>query len=148
MGAMVTGKVVDYCPDDATYRLPAEHARWLTRRASPQNLAVTSQWISVLGCVESPIVETFKTGGGLRYECFHRFHETMGQTVVSALREHILPLSKGLADMLDSGIRVLDVGCGSDRAACRLAEASANSNFTGYDLCQDAVEAANAWGRC
>jgi SAM-dependent methyltransferase len=148
LGAMVTGKVVDYRPGDATYRLPAEHARWLTRRASPENLAVTSQWISVLGCVESPIVEVFKAGGGLGYECFHRFHETMAeessQTVVAALREHILPLAEGLADRLESGIRVLDVGCGSGRAACRLAEAFANSEFTGYDLCQDAIEAANA----
>jgi 2-polyprenyl-3-methyl-5-hydroxy-6-metoxy-1,4-benzoquinol methylase len=151
LGAMVTGKVVDYRPDDATYRLPAEHARWLTRRVSPENVAVTSQWLSVLGCVESRIVETFKTGGGLGYECFHRFHETMAeessQTVVSALQEHILPLSDGLADNLDRGIRALDVGCGSGRAACRLAEAFPNSDFTGYDLCEDAVEAANALAR-
>jgi 2-polyprenyl-3-methyl-5-hydroxy-6-metoxy-1,4-benzoquinol methylase len=151
LGAMVTGKVVDYRVDDATYRLPAEHARWLTRSASPENLAVTSQWISVLGCVESRIVETFKTGGGLGYECFHRFHETMAeessQTVVSALQEHILPLDDGLSGRLEAGIRVLDVGCGSGRAACRLAEAFPASQFTGYDLCQDAVKAANELAR-
>ena len=148
LGAMVTGRVVDYRTDDATYQLPAEHARWLTRRASPENLAVTSQWISVLGCVESPIVETFKTGGGLSYECFHRFHETMAeessQTVVAALQAHILPLADGLADKLESGIAVLDVGCGSGRAACRMAEAFPASRFTGYDMCNEAIEAANA----
>jgi hypothetical protein len=32
LGAMVTGKVVDYQPTDQTYRLPAEHARWLILR--------------------------------------------------------------------------------------------------------------------
>ena len=147
LGAMVTGRVVDYRSEDATYQLPAEHARWLTRRASPENLAVTSQWISVLGCVESPIVETFKTGGGLGYECFHRFHETMAeessQTVVAALQAHILPLAGGLADNLAAGIAVLDVGCGSGRAACRMAEAFPDSQFTGYDLSEGAVNAAN-----
>ena len=148
LGAMVTGRVIDYRSGDQTYRLPDEHARWLTRRVTPENLAVTAQWISVLGCVETPIVERFKTGGGIGYECFHRFHETMAeessQTVAAALHDHILPLSTGLADRLESGIRVLDVGCGSGRAACRMAEAFPASQFTGYDICQDAVDAANA----
>jgi 2-polyprenyl-3-methyl-5-hydroxy-6-metoxy-1,4-benzoquinol methylase len=146
LGAMVTGQVIDYRPEDRTYRLPPEHARWLTRRASPENLAVTSQWISVLGCVESQIVEKFKTGGGLHYSCYERFHETMAeesaQTVVAALQEHILPLSEGLAEQLASGIEVLDVGCGSGRAACAMAKAFPASRFAGYDLCEGAIEAA------
>jgi 2-polyprenyl-3-methyl-5-hydroxy-6-metoxy-1,4-benzoquinol methylase len=148
LGAMVTGGVVEYQPTDQTYRLPAEHARWLTRRVSPENLSVTAQWISVLGCVETRIIEKFKTGGGLHYECFERFHETMAeesaQTVVAALQDHILPLSDGLADQLQKGIAVLDVGCGSGRAACSMAKAFPASTFTGYDLCEDAIEAATS----
>ncbi|MCP4898265.1 MAG: class I SAM-dependent methyltransferase, partial [bacterium] len=136
LGAMVTGGVVEYQPTDQTYRLPAEHARWLTRRATPENLSVTAQWISVLGCVETRIIEKFKTGGGLHYECFERFHETMAeesaQTVVAALQDHILPMSEGLAAQLRKGIAVLDVGCGSGRAACSLAKAFPASTFTGY----------------
>jgi len=151
LGAMVTGGVVEYQPADQTYRLPAEHARWLTRRVSPENLTVTAQWISVLGCVETRIVEKFKTGGGLHYECFERFHETMAeesaQTVVAALQDHILPLSKGLADQLQKGIAVLDVGCGSGRAACSMASAFPASTFTGYDLCEDATDAATSLAR-
>ncbi len=151
LGAMVTGGMVEYQPADQTYQLPAEHARWLTRRVTPENLSVTAQWISVLGCVESRIVEKFKTGGGLHYECFERFHETMAeesaQSVVAALQDHILPLSKGLADQLQKGIAVLDVGCGSGRAACSMAEAFPASTFTGYDLCEDAIEAANSLAR-
>ncbi len=151
LGAMVTGGVVEYQSSDQTYRLPAEHARWLTRRVAPENLSVTAQWISVLGCVETRIVEKFKTGGGLHYECFERFHETMAeesaQTVVAALQNHILPLSEGLADQLQKGIAVLDVGCGSGRAACSMARAFPASTFTGYDLCEDAIEAATSLAR-
>lgn len=151
LGAMVTGRVVDYQPGDQTYKLPAEHARWLTRRASPENLAVTSQWISVLGCVESPIVDRFKSGGGVSYECYHRFHETMAeesaQNVVAALQEHILVLSGGLTEKLEQGCKVVDMGCGSGRAACAMAKAFPASGFTGYDLCEDAIAAANALAR-
>ncbi len=148
LGAMVTGRVVDYRSGNQTYKLPAEHAGWLTRKVTPENLAVTSQWISVMGCVESQIVDKFKTGGGVSYECYHRFHETMAeesaQTVVAALHDHILPLSGGLEERLESGIKVLDVGCGSGRAACTLAKAYPASSFAGYDLSEEAIASANA----
>src|SRR5688572_26694496 len=52
LGAMVTGAIVDYDEHAGTYFLPAEHARWLTRGAAPNNLAVGAQWIAVLGGVE------------------------------------------------------------------------------------------------
>jgi 2-polyprenyl-3-methyl-5-hydroxy-6-metoxy-1,4-benzoquinol methylase len=109
---------------------------------------VTAQFISVLGCVETRIVEKFKTGGGLHYQCYERFHETMAeesaQTIVAALQDHILPLSEGLSDQLQKGIAVLDVGCGSGRAACSLAKDFPASRFTGYDLCEDAIAAATS----
>ena len=146
LGAMVTGSIVEYDADNRTYRLPAEHARWLTREFSPGNIAVTHQWTSVLGYVESQVVDKFRDGGGVHYECFHRFHEVMAaesaQTVVKALNEHILPLASGLRDQLQQGIEVLGIGCGSGKAACSLAGDFPNSQFTGYDLCEDAIAAA------
>lgn len=146
LGAMVTGGVVEYDPKNKTYRLPPEHASWLTRAATPNNMAVMMQWISVLGRVEDRIVQTFREGGGVAYEEFHRFHEVMReesvQTVVATLLEHILPLVPGLIGRLEAGIQVLDVGCGAGRALMRMAEAYPASQFTGFDLCADAVEMA------
>src|SRR4051794_38872008 len=57
LGAMVSGGIVEYEPQGASYRLPAEHAAWLTREASPNNVAVSAQWIPVLGSVEGQVVE-------------------------------------------------------------------------------------------
>lgn len=151
LGAMVTSKVVDYDPSSKTYILPREHAGFLTRAAAPNNFAVTMQWTSVLGHVEDQIVERFRQGGGIHYGCFHRFHEVMAaeseQTVVAALDEHILPLIPGLIQKLEQGIDVIDVGCGSGRALCHLAKRFPNSVFTGYDLCEDAVDAARHWAK-
>jgi 2-polyprenyl-3-methyl-5-hydroxy-6-metoxy-1,4-benzoquinol methylase len=148
LGGMVTGHVVEYDPATKTYQLPAEHARWLTREFSPENIAVTHQWTSVLGYVESDVVDKFHNGGGVHYNCFHRFHEVMAaesaQTVVAALNDHILPLATGLRDQLQAGIDALDIGCGSGKAVCALAEAFPNSRFVGYDLCDDAIAAATA----
>ena len=66
--------------------------------------------------VEDPIVECFRRGGGVPYERFGRFHDVMaedsGQSVLSSLESHVLPLVPGLVDRLERGIRWLDVGCG------------------------------------
>lgn len=146
LGAMVTGGVVEYDPKNKTYRLPPEHGSCLTRASSPDNLAVMTQWISILGRVEDRIVEAFHRGGGVAYEEFHRFHEVMreesAQTVVATLLEHILPLVPGLTLRLERGIRVLDVGCGAGRALMRMAATFPASSFTGFDLCEEAIEMA------
>jgi SAM-dependent methyltransferase len=148
LDAMVVGRIVEHDPEDGTYYLPQEHAAWLTRAASPNNIAVTAQFIPVLGMVEDGIVESFKHGGGLPYSAFPRFHEVMaedsGQTVVAALADHILPLVPGLIERLEEGIDVLDVGCGSGRALNLMAHTFPNSRFVGYDLSEEAVARARA----
>jgi 2-polyprenyl-3-methyl-5-hydroxy-6-metoxy-1,4-benzoquinol methylase len=148
LGALVTGRIINYDATEQTYDLPAEHAVLLTRAAKPVNFASAMQWLAVLGSVEDQVVECFRNGCGVHYEAFHRFHDVMAeesaQTVVNALTDHILPLADGIATRLTAGIRVLDIGCGSGRAVCRMAEEFPNSWFTGYDLCEDAVANARA----
>jgi ubiquinone/menaquinone biosynthesis C-methylase UbiE len=143
LGAMATGGVVDLDPASNCYSLPAEHAAFLTRRAAADNMAVFGQYIAVMGCVEDDIVECFKKGGGVPYEKFPRFHEVMaedsGQSVLSSLESHILPLAPGLTERLAKGIRVLDAGCGRGRILMRLAELYPRSHFVGMDLSRDAT---------
>jgi len=147
LAAMTTAGVVDYAPDDATYRLPPEHAAWLTRAATPNNLAVTAQFIPQLGAVHDLVLERFRDGRGTGYGDYPCFHQVMaedsGQTVVAALFDHILPVVPGLDGRLQAGIAVLDAGCGRGRALLELAARFPKSLFTGYDLCEDAI----AWGR-
>lgn len=148
LGAMVTGRIISFDAENKTYELPAEHAALLTRNAVPVNFAVPMQWAAVLGKVDDQIVTCFQNGGGVNYGQFHCFHEVMAeesaQTVVAALLDHILPLVPNLSDQLERGIEVLDIGCGSGRALCSLAAEFPDSTFTGYDLCDDAIAAANA----
>jgi 2-polyprenyl-3-methyl-5-hydroxy-6-metoxy-1,4-benzoquinol methylase len=148
LGAMVTGRVIEVEPSTGRYRLPAEYAAYLTRASAADNMAVFSQYIAVMGGVEDEIVECFFKGGGVPYERFPRFHEVMaedsGQSVLSSLESHVLPLIPGLNDRLTTGIRVLDVGCGSGRIMNRLAELYPNSRFNGIDLSREAIERARA----
>ena len=144
LGAMVTGRVVALDPSTGRFRLPAEHAASLTRGVAADNLAVFTQYISLLGSVEDDIVECFGKGGGVPYDKFPRFHEVMaedsGQSVLSSLESHILPLVQGLTDRLAKGLRVLDLGCGRGRILTRLAELYPDSRFAGIDLSEKAIE--------
>jgi ubiquinone/menaquinone biosynthesis C-methylase UbiE len=143
LGAMVTGRVVEVDPDSNRFSLPPEHAAFLTRAAGADNIAVFSQYISLLGNVEDEIVACFKNGGGVPYAKFPRFHDVMaedsGQSVLSSLESHIVPLVPGLAEQLAKGIKMLDVGCGRGRIMNRLAELYPKSRFTGIDLSSEAV---------
>jgi 2-polyprenyl-3-methyl-5-hydroxy-6-metoxy-1,4-benzoquinol methylase len=119
LGAMVTGKIVDYEPSNKTYSLS-----------------------------EDEIVKCFEKGGGVPYESYHRFHAVMAeessQTVLPALVHSILPLVPGLVEDLKEGIRVLDVGCGSGRALNLMAKNFPNSQFTGYDFSKEAIDYATS----
>lgn len=142
LGAMTTAGVVEVDPRTDTYRLPAEHAARLTRKAD-ENLAVFMQYIGILGRVEDEVTECFREGGGVPYSRYPRFHEVMaedsGLSVLPALVDHILPLVPGLPDRLESGIRVLDLGCGRGKAIKVLGERFPRSRFVGYDLSEEAI---------
>ena len=146
LGAMVTGSIIELDPATRRFRLPPEHAAFLTRAAAADNLAVFTQYIGLMGGVEDEIVECFRKGGGVPYDKFPRFHEVMaedsGQSVLSSLESHVLPLVPGLTDRLTAGIQVLDVGCGRGRILMRLAELYPDSRFTGMDLSREAISSA------
>lgn len=146
LGAMVTSRVVEVDAESVRYRLPPEHAAYLTRAAGADNLAVFAQYIPLLANVEDDILRCFSEGGGVPYERYPRFHAVMaedsGLSVLSSLETHILPLIPGLAGQLARGLRVLDAGCGSGRIVTRLAELFPESRFVGIDLSVEAIRTA------
>lgn len=146
LGAMVTGGIVEYLAAGKTYKLPTEHAAFLSRKAGADNVSVFMQYAAVLGKVEDDILQCFYKGGGVPYSKFHRFHEVMaedsGQSVLSSLKSHILPLVPGIVEKMETGISVLDAGCGSGKILNKLASLFSKSHFTGMDLSEEAIEKA------
>jgi ubiquinone/menaquinone biosynthesis C-methylase UbiE len=143
LGAMVTGRIVEYDAGAQTYSLPPEHAASLTRAAGPGNLGGFAQFFSEMGNVETGIVDSFKNGGGVPYSGFPRFQELMreesAQVFDATLIEVTLPLVPGLIDKLKTGIDVSDVGCGAGHAINLMAQAFPNSRFTGFDFSEEGV---------
>lgn len=152
LGAMATARVVEVEVDaSGRFVLPAAHAASLTRARGAANMAPFAQYIAVLGEVEDDIVRCFRDGGGVPYSRFTRFHEVMaedsGQSVLSSIASHILPLVPGLERRLTEGIDVLDLGCGRGRILNALAAMFPASRFVGVDLSAEAVAFANQEAR-
>jgi SAM-dependent methyltransferase len=145
LGAMVTGRIVDYDAKTKTYALPVERAAFITRAAGIDNLATFSQFVALLGTVESQVVGSFQKGGGVPYSEFGDFQRLMaedsGQTFEARLLQTTLPLVDGLVDRLKSGIDVADIGCGSGHAINLMAAAFPKSRFVGYDFSEEGLDA-------
>jgi ubiquinone/menaquinone biosynthesis C-methylase UbiE len=143
LGAMVTGKIIEYDSTNNKFWLSKEKAQYLTRENNIYNFAASMQWIPILSQVEDEIVECFVKGGGVPYSSYIRFHEVMAeesyQTVVVGLINHILPLVPNLIADLRNGIRVLDIGCGKGKAVNLMAKHFPKSFFYGYDLSNEAI---------
>lgn len=154
LGGVTVGRVVAYDPTTGTYRLPAEHAASLTRAAGPQNMARMMQIIPLLASVEGKVVRCFRDGGGVGYESFESFHALMAEdsaaTHDAGLIDVAVPQVPGLAERLESGIDVADVGCGSGHAINLLARRFPRGRYVGYDFSAEAIASARAesaaWG--
>jgi SAM-dependent methyltransferase len=148
LGAMVTGRIVEHDSTAGTFWLPPEHAASLTREAGLDNLATQAQYVSLLGDVETEIVDCFKRGGGVPYSSYPDFQRLMAEesTAVfdATLLDVTLPLVPGLVDRLATGIDVADVGCGSGHAVNVMAHAFPKSRFVGYDFSPEGIAAARA----
>ena len=148
LGAMVTGKIVDYNPEKQTYVLPPEHAALVTRAAGPMNMADDAQLVALLADVEPDVIECFHKGGGVPYSRFPRFQALMAEfsaaVLDASLLQTVLPLVPGIQGRLSAGIDVLDVGCGQGHAINLMAQAYPQSRFKGYDFSETGIAAANA----
>ena len=154
LGGVTAGRVVEYDPTTATYWLPAEHAASLTSQAGPQNVARMMQFIPLMASVEGQVAQCFREGGGVGYESFERFHALMAEDSAAVhdagLVDQVLPLVPGLAERLERGLDVADVGCGSGHAVNILARRFPRSRLVRAYFSEEAITAARAeaadWG--
>lgn len=142
---MVVGGIVHYYSDQKRYFLPSEHGAFTTRSAGIDNIALFSQYISLMGLVKDKIVDCFRNGGGVPYSEYHGFQslqaEETSRAFDSRLIDQIIPLAgRDVIENLQNGAIVLDLGCGRGNALNLMSKAFPNSKFVGYDLSEEGIE--------
>ena len=145
LGAMVTGRIVDYDPANQSYHLPPEHAASLTRAAGPGNMCTIAEFLPEMAAVRDGVIDSFKSGGGVPYSEYRNFQQLMSAMSSdihdATLIDATLPLVPGLIERMKEGIDVADLGCGSGHAINIMAKAFPKSRFTGYDFSEEGVVA-------
>ena len=157
LSVMVSGGIIELLPaenDQEGYRLPAEQADVLTRRAGSRNMGVYAQEIPLLtSCALEAVHKDMEAGNGVpfsRYPDFQRFMAELSDAKLEKeLIETFLPaVDQGrLMPRLQQGIRVCDLGCGHGVAVHLMAKAFPNSRFTGIDTHEEAITEAREAAR-
>ena len=146
LGAMTTGGIFDHDPASGQFALPAERAALLTGDRAANGAPISGVVVHMSKHVPA-LADCFKHGGGVGYDAFRpEFTQCMDDAWRRIFDEQLLEGFLGRVANLDTrlqtGIRVLDIGCGTGHAVNVMARAYATSSFVGFDIAEDAIEAA------
>ncbi len=128
-----------------TYFLPRNYIKSLT--PGFESIAHQFKWLFMLTGVADQLKNCFKNGGGIPYASYPQFHSWMNEYSVQRheallLKQHI-PSIPGLTEKLEIGIKCLDIGCGMGSPSLLMARKFPKSEFCGYDMSEETVDAAN-----
>ncbi|MDP9495301.1 MAG: methyltransferase domain-containing protein [Actinomycetota bacterium] len=147
LSGLAAAGVVDYDPESERFDLPPEHALFLSDEESPYFMGGWFDMIpAVMGQLDGVANATINSGG----VAFEKFGPGLirgigrgnGPSQRIFLTNRWLPAVPGLADRLQSGIRVADVGCGTGSAAILIAQAFPNCQVFGFDNSEASIDVA------
>ncbi len=140
---------VTYDSETGSFSLPAEHAMVLADEGSPAFGAATFEVITGVHAATDKLAHAYATGDGVGWHehdsrVFTGVERFFGTLYRNSLIAEWLPAVDGLAERLEAGIRVIDVGCGLGTATIMLAEAFPKSRFVGVDYHEESIQRATA----
>ena len=149
LAAQAAAGYVTYDADTRSFSLPVEHAMVLADDDSPAAGIAGFEVIAAVWASVDRLAHAYATGDGLGWHehdprlfvGVDRFFRTLYR---NSLLSEWLPTVDGLVERLESGIRVIDVGCGLGSATILMAEAFPASTFVGVDNHEESVRLAAA----
>lgn len=132
-----------------TYALTPEAALVLADESTPMGLSGAYENLGAMLRELDAVSDAFRRGGGVPIGQFGEDLFRGTSRMSASWHDHLLvqqwiPLVPSLAERLEAGIGVLDVGCGRGRALIRLATEYPASRFVGIDVHPPNLDAARA----
>ena len=149
LSAQAANGYVGYDAATESFRLSPEAAAVLTEEESPTAMMAGFELIAAVWAGVDQLAHAYTTGAGIAWHqqdprLFSGVARFYGTLYRNSLLTEWLPAVDGLVERLQSGIRVLDVGCGLGVPTIMLAEAFPSSTFVGVDYHEESVRLANA----
>ena len=149
LSAQAANGYVGYDASTDSFSLSAESAAVLADEESPTALMSGFELIAAVWSAVDKLAHVYATGQGMPwhehdsrlFSAVARFYGTLYR---NSLLTEWLPAVDGLVERLESGIRVLDVGCGLGVPTIMLAEAFPSSTFVGVDYHEESIRLATS----
>jgi 2-polyprenyl-3-methyl-5-hydroxy-6-metoxy-1,4-benzoquinol methylase len=132
-----------------SYRLPAAHVGVVLDAEHPAHVAPLARMIAGIGRVLEEVTEAYRTGAGVPYARYGAdFRHGQGginrPAFGTALVDAWIPAVAGLAERLDAGGRIADLGCGQGWSAIAVAKRFPSARVWGLDNDAASIEDARA----
>jgi ubiquinone/menaquinone biosynthesis C-methylase UbiE len=146
--AQAAAQYIEYDATNETFSLTPEQAAVFADPSSPAAMVGGFYTIGSSYLDEPKIAESFRTGKGVPWgdhsACLFCGTARFFRPGYEAnLVSNWLPALDGVVEKLKKGVRVADVGCGHGISTFIMARAFPNSEFVGYDLHPESIEASN-----
>ena len=149
LAAQAANGYLTYDAATESFTCSTEAAAVLAEEESPAAMMAGFELIAAVWAAVDKLSHAYTTGEGIAWHEHDprlftgvaRFYGTMYR---NSLLTEWLPAVDGLIARLESGIRVLDVGCGLGVPTIMLAEAFPNSTFVGVDYHEESIRLAHA----
>lgn len=147
LSAIAAGGYIEVEPDTGTFSISPEQAMVFVIEDSP--VFMMGAFDTIASCLEAQdkVTKAFRDGSGVGWgdhaAClFCATGAFFRPTYVNSLVQEWLPALEGVAEKLEAGARVADVGCGQGFSTALMARAFPNSQFTGFDFHEASIESA------
>ena len=149
LSAQAAAGYVTYDAATRSFALPAEHAMVLADETTALSGIAGYEIIAAVWAGVDKLASAYATGEGFGWHehdprlftGVDRFYKVFYQ---QSLLTEWLPSVDGLVERLESGIRVVDVGCGLGSATILMAQAFPRSSFVGVDYHEESIRRATA----
>jgi SAM-dependent methyltransferase len=147
LDGQAAARLIEYDAEGDRYSLSPEGAQALAEESSPvftaRGMSGAASWYMDVEKIKA----AFRGDGGLawgdHHPCLFKGTEwTCGPAYRAHLTAEWIPALDGVAEQLESGASVADVGCGHGASVILMARAYPKSQFWGFDLHAPSIESA------
>lgn len=138
---------ITYDPESEKFSISPEQAMVFTVPDSPVYLRGAFELVAAMIESEAKVEECFRKGSGVRWGdhagcLFCATGMFFRPGYVNNIAQNWIPALDGVAEKLEAGAKVADVGCGVGFSTLLMAEAFPNSEFVGFDFHEPSIEEA------
>ncbi len=147
LSAQAASGYVEYHPESQKFSMTPEQTMVFGNRKSPVFMTGAFYAISSVYHDEYKIEKAFKTGEGVSWgdhnSClFCGTEKFFSPSYEGNLISNWIPSLEGVAEKLEKGAKVADIGCGHAASTIIMAKEFPNSSFVGYDFHEGSIEQA------